>query len=67
MQTQIFRRAVLGLMALGLTLSMLAILSCGGSDDDDEMISFNGRRSCRVPTNAPCSRVEPQQALARQY
>lgn len=38
MQTQIFRRAILGLMALGLTLSALAILSCGsddGSDDSD--------------------------------
>lgn len=34
MQMQIFRRTVLGLMALGLTLSALAILSCGGSDDD---------------------------------
>jgi hypothetical protein len=33
MQMQIFRRAVLGLMVLGMTLSMLAILSCGGSDD----------------------------------
>jgi hypothetical protein len=36
MQMQIFRRVVLGLMVLGLTLSTLAILSCGGSDDDDE-------------------------------
>ena len=36
MQTQIFRKVILGLMALGLTLSVLAILSCGGSDDDDD-------------------------------
>src|SRR5712691_8126366 len=34
MQMQIFRKAVLGLMALGLTLSALAILSCGGGDDN---------------------------------
>jgi hypothetical protein len=36
MQMQIFRRVGLGLMALGLTLSMLAILSCGSSDDGTE-------------------------------
>lgn len=35
MQTQIFRQTFLGLMALGLTLSMFAILSCSSSDDDD--------------------------------
>ena len=35
MQMQIFRKAVLGLMALGLTLSALAILSCGGGDDNN--------------------------------
>jgi hypothetical protein len=35
MQTQIFRKAFLGLMALGLTLSMFAILSCSSGDDDD--------------------------------
>jgi hypothetical protein len=34
MQTQNFRRGVLALMALGLTLGTLAILGCG--DDDDE-------------------------------
>ena len=33
MQMQIFRRVGLGLMALGLTLSAFAILSCGSSDD----------------------------------
>jgi len=33
MQMQIFRRAVVGLMALGLTLSALAILSCGENDE----------------------------------
>ena len=36
MQMPIFRKAVLGLIGLGLTLSMLAILSCGGSDDSDD-------------------------------
>src|SRR3989442_4324013 len=35
MQMQILRRAVLGFMALGLTLSVLAILSCGGGSDDN--------------------------------
>ena len=35
MQTQIFRKVVLGFMVLGLTLSTLAILSCGGDDDDE--------------------------------
>ena len=35
MQTQIFRKTFLGLMALGLTLSMFAILSCSSGDDDD--------------------------------
>jgi CHRD domain len=35
MQTQIFRKTFLGLMALGLTLSMFAILSCSSSDDDE--------------------------------
>ena len=38
MQMQIFRRVVLGLMALGLTVSALAILSCGGSDDNNDGI-----------------------------
>jgi len=33
MQMQIFRRAVVGLMVLGLTLSALAILSCGENDE----------------------------------
>jgi hypothetical protein len=36
MPMQLFRRTVLGLMVLGLTLSTLAILSCGGSDEDNE-------------------------------
>ena len=38
MQMQIFRRVVLGLMALGLTVSVFAILSCGGSDDNNNGI-----------------------------
>lgn len=33
---QIFRRAVVGLMVLGLTLSALAILSCGSSEDQSQ-------------------------------
>ena len=39
MQTQSFRKAILGRMALGLTLSTLAILSCGGDDDDDNIVT----------------------------
>jgi len=35
MEMQIFRKTVLGLTALGLALSALAILSCGGGDDDE--------------------------------
>ena len=35
MQMQIFRRVGLGFMVLGLTLSMLAILSCGGGGDSN--------------------------------
>ncbi len=35
MQMQIFRKTVLGLMILGLTVGMIAILSCGGSSDDN--------------------------------
>jgi len=34
MQMQLFRKAVLGFMAPGLMLSALAILSCGGDDDE---------------------------------
>jgi len=36
MQMQIFRKTSLGLMVLGVMLSALTILSCGGSDDDEE-------------------------------
>lgn len=35
MQTQLFRKGVLGCMVLGVIASMLAILSCGGSDNDE--------------------------------
>jgi hypothetical protein len=35
MQTQLFRKAVVGFMVLGLAWGMLAILSCGSDDDDD--------------------------------
>jgi hypothetical protein len=56
MQMQIFRKAVLGLMALGLTLGMLALLSCGGGDDDNNTVarqaSLTGDAE-RTPTNAP--------------
>jgi hypothetical protein len=57
MQMQIFRRAVLGLMALGLTFSVLAILSCGGSDSTTERnasLSGAGERPTAVP-NTPGS------------
>ena len=54
MQMQIFRRGVLGLMALGLTLSMLAILGCGGGDDDGEtQRTANLRGSNERPTPLP--------------
>ena len=50
MQRQIFRRAVLGLMALGLTLGMLTILSCGGDDDEDAIeLQANLRGANEVP------------------
>jgi len=56
MQMQIFRKAVLGLMVLGLTLGMLAILSCGGGDDDNNTVarqaSLTGAAE-RTSTNAP--------------
>src|SRR5262245_19417399 len=57
MQTQSFRRVVLGLMALGLTLSTLAILSCGGSDSDNEInrraaLTGAGERPLSVATSA---------------
>lgn len=54
MQRQIFRRTVLGLMALGLTLSMLAIFGCGGSDDDTVKRQANLTGAAeRTATNAP--------------
>ncbi len=55
MQTQIFRSAGLGLMALGLTLGMLAILSCGGSDDNNvaqRQANLTGAAE-RTAANAP--------------
>jgi hypothetical protein len=55
MQMQNFKRAVLGLMALGLTLSMLAILGCGGGDDDNEVqrqANLQGANE-RAANNAP--------------
>ena len=54
MQMQIFRRGVLGLIALGLTVSMLAIFGCGGSDDDGEtQRTANLRGSNERPTPLP--------------
>jgi hypothetical protein len=53
MQMQIFRRVVLGIMVLGLTLSTLAILSCGGSDDDADETRLQANLSAaneRQPT-----------------
>ena len=65
MQTQIFRKTVLGLMALGLTLSMLAILSCGGGDDDDDEV----RRQANLTGAAerPAPRTTNPPGMARQY
>ncbi len=64
MQMQIFRRVVLGLMALGLTVSVFAILSCGGSDDNNDgiqrqanMQGANERPPLPVPTSASGSDV----------
>jgi len=45
MQTQIFRKTFLGLMALGLTLSMFAILSCSSGDDDGNENTFIQRQA----------------------
>src|SRR5262245_54891293 len=55
MQTQIFRRAVLGLMALGLTLSMLAIFGCGGGDDNEvqRQASLTGAAERPDPRTTP--------------
>src|SRR2546428_3435143 len=54
MQMQIFRRVVLGLMVLGLTVSMLAILSCGGSDDNTVKRQANLTGAAeRTAANAP--------------
>jgi hypothetical protein len=50
MQTQIFRKTVLGFMALGLTLSALAILSCGGDDDDEIIRQANLQGAAERPT-----------------
>jgi hypothetical protein len=50
---QLFRRTVLGLMALGLTLSTLAILSCGGSDDDDNETRLQANLSAANEVPAP--------------
>jgi len=60
MQMQIFRRVGLGFMALGLTLSALAILSCGGGDDGTERnatLSGAGERNAAgaVPAAAASS------------
>jgi hypothetical protein len=55
MEMQIFRKTVLGLMTLGLMLSALAILSCGGSDDDNEtklQANLTGAAE-RTAANAP--------------
>src|SRR5437870_13025055 len=54
MQMQIFRRVVLGLIVLGLTVSMLAILSCGGSNNNTTQRTANLTGAAeRTATNAP--------------
>src|SRR5689334_9001630 len=54
MQMQSFRRGVLGLMTLGLTLSMLAIFGCGGGDDNEVQRTANLRGANeRAANNAP--------------
>jgi hypothetical protein len=52
MQMQVFRRVILGLMVLGLTLSAFALLSCGGSDDNEEVqrrAALNGVNERPIP------------------
>jgi len=59
MQMQSFRRVVLGLMALGLTLSAFVILSCGGSDDNNDAIkrqaNLQGANERPAPTTTSAS------------
>ena len=64
MPMQIFRRAVIGLMALGLTLSALAILSCGGSDEDNET---RLQANLSAANEIPSPPRQTRQATARQY
>ena len=64
MPMQLFRRTVLGLMALGLTLSTLAILSCGGSDDDNET---RLQANLSAANEVPLPSCQTRQATARQY
>src|SRR5437879_4326442 len=55
MQMQIFRKVVLGLMVLGLTAGMLAMLRCGGSSDDKRVkrqATLPGAAES-TPANAP--------------
>jgi hypothetical protein len=54
-QMRIFRRVVLGLMLLGMTLSTLAILSCGGSDDDNDETRLQANLSAANERPAPPS------------
>jgi hypothetical protein len=53
MQMQIFRRGVLGLIALGLTVSMLAIFGCGGGDDNEVQKSANMQVANERPPISP--------------
>jgi CHRD domain len=54
MQMQIFRKVVLGLMVLGLTLGTLAIFGCGGDDNEEvqRQANLQGANE-RAPNNAP--------------
>jgi hypothetical protein len=69
MQMQIFRRVGLGLMALGLTLSTLAILSCGGSSggETERTASLSGageRNASNNGTDVPATRNSPGSGTA---
>jgi len=72
MQMQIFRRVGLGLMALGLTLSAFAILSCGSSDDGSDdgternaaLSGANERNALNNGTDVPATRNSPGSGTA---
>ena len=57
MQMQIFRKVVLGLMVLGLTLGTLAIFGCGGDDNKEvgRQATLTGANERPATVNTPGS------------